>query len=161
MSFWKSLLGSARMTKPTNAPAGESGDIPRADWDGRATQLIATLREEVGKPDWWKRYAEVSSLIIAEGPRITRALASLALEFDPDHQDRDANGRLAGEAVSLIGKIGGIDDDMAEALYKRFIRGRNPTELQAEPTKTCWFGLYRQVGQTLHALGYLTAGGPL
>jgi hypothetical protein len=156
MNFWKMLLGSAGSRKGTRT----TGDF----WDERTALLITTLREAVGKDDWFNRRGEVSSLIIAERPPITRALASLALEFNPDHQERDLDKNrltinLSAEAVCLIEKIGRIEDDSARSLFTRFIRGRDLRKLMEEPNATSWVGLYRQVGQTLARLGYLKPGG--
>ncbi|HEV2380775.1 MAG TPA: hypothetical protein VG206_13405 [Terriglobia bacterium] len=128
--------------------------------DERLDQLIVRLRAEVGEPDWFqKRREALYSVIIAEGVRITPALAHLALEFDPDRPHADPNARVAAEAVCLIERIGHLDEKFAQALHKRFIRNRNFRELMEQPDATNWAGLYRQVGQTLQKLGYLHTRG--
>ena len=87
--------------------------------------------------------------ILNEGKNITSILAELALEFNPDNIVEE-KAYMAGTAMSLIGKIGHLDEADVQKIHIRFISGRSGAESQ----RNGWGGVWSDTVDTLQNLGY-------
>lgn len=117
-----------------------------------AEELIAALKDAMMSGDM-EREIEVCTLLVQQGSSISGMLAETALEFDPDSLEGDASGEkdLISETVlGLIGDIGELDEDLAQALFKRFIQGRSLREAKLGN----WEGVWSAAVETLEGLGY-------
>lgn len=134
MSFLNMLLRSSKTSNSSNL-------------------LINDLREAKRSGDR-NRERELCDLIVQNGSAISTALAEVALEFDPDHPDKDHTDEkfyLARTALGLIGEIGKLDKQSAKSLFERFVRGRDGAKVINQEH---WGGVFRTAIDTLQKLGY-------
>ncbi|MCP4706161.1 MAG: hypothetical protein GY865_16300 [candidate division Zixibacteria bacterium] len=111
-------------------------------------ELIAVLNIED-----YKEKQKVMQNIIQRGSATTPILTKIALEFDPNHLEDDPTEikfTLARDALGLIGEIGKLEDNDAQAIFMQFIRGRSGGEANMEN----WGGVWSTAVHTLEKIGY-------